>query len=107
MESLIPQGEVWTFQQAAFLDDTTEAQYIQPDYQVHDEQLVRSSAYLVVSAPGAVGKSAFGQHLKKAKNAMLWDLSKLRLGSNTFIGSILEAVGTARLSSFLASVEEG
>lgn len=107
MESLIPQGKVWTFQQAEFLDDTTEAQYIQPNYQVHDEELVKSSAYLVVSAPGAVGKSAFGQHLKKAKNAMLWDLSQLRLGSNTFIGSILEAVGTAQLSSFLSSVEEG
>lgn len=107
MENFIPQGQVWTFQPSAFLEQSIETKYIEPEYEVHDEYLIKSSPYLVVSAPGAVGKSAFAQHLKKKKNAMLWNLAKLRLGSNTFIGSVLEAVGTDQLSSFLASIDTG
>lgn len=107
MEHLIPEGQAWTFQPTAFLDDAEKTRYIQPDYHVPDEQKLKSSSYLVISAPGAVGKSAFGNYLKTAKNAMLWDLAKLRLGSNTFIGSVLQAVGAAQLSEFLASVAAG
>ena len=107
MEHLIPEGQVWTFQRTTFLDDSEESRYIQPDYHVPDEQQVKSSPYLIISAPGAVGKSAFGHHLKKAKNAMLWNLAKLRLGSNTFIGSVLQAVGTAQLPAFLGSIAAG
>lgn len=107
MEHLIPQGQVWTFQSTTFLEDSEESPYIQPDYRVPDEQKVKSSPYLVISAPGAVGKSAFGHHLKKAKNAMLWNLAKLRLGSNTFIGSVLQAVGSAQLPAFLESIAAG
>lgn len=107
MEHLIPEGQTWTFQQTIFLDDAEESRYIHPQYQVHDEQQVKLSPYLVISAPGAVGKSAFGHHLKKAKNAMLWNLAKLRLGSNTFIGSVLQAVGTNQLTPFLESIKTG
>jgi hypothetical protein len=107
MENLIPEGQAWTFEHTAFLEESDEPRYVQPNYQVPDEQQVRSSPYLVISAPGAVGKSAFGRHLKNAKNAMLWNLAKLRLGSNTFIGSVLQAVGTAQLPAFLASIAAG
>jgi hypothetical protein len=107
MDHLIPEGQAWTFQRTAFLEDPEETRYIQPDYHVPDEQEVKSSPYLVISAPGAVGKSAFGNHLKRAKNAMLWNLAKLRLGSNTFIGSVLQAVGPSQLPEFLASIAAG
>jgi hypothetical protein len=107
MEHLIPKGHAWTYQQTAFLEDSEETRYIQPQYLVPDEQQVKSSPYLIISAPGALGKSAFGQHLRKTKNAMLWNLARLRLGSNTFIGSVLQAVGTTQLPAFLASIAAG
>ena len=107
MEKFIPQGKEWVFQSTVFLEEAQEVRYIHPDYRVPNEQQVGSSPYLVISAPGAVGKSAFGLYLKNAKNAMLWNLAKLRRGSNTFIGSVLQAVGAAQLSDFLTSIANG
>ena len=107
MDNLIPVGRKWTFTPVEFIATPTDFEYVQPTYTFADESLIRQSRYLVIAAPGAVGKSAFGLHLAQAKNAMLWDLARLRLGSNTFIGSVLQAVGAAKLADFLASIDSG
>jgi hypothetical protein len=107
MERLIQTGRTWSFNKANFLDEPIQGLYIEPKYEIPDQTSVQNSPYLIVSAPGAVGKSAFGQHLLKTKNAMLWNLAKLRLGTNTFVGSILEAIGPSQLPQFLTSIANG
>lgn len=107
MDNLIPIGRKWSFTPVEFIATPTDFKYVQPTYQIADEALIRRSRYLVIAAPGALGKSAFGLHLAQTKNAMLWDLAKLRLGSNTFIGSVLQAIGAANLADFLSSIDSG
>jgi hypothetical protein len=107
MKEFIPRGRQWSFNKTSFITEPTEFEYVEPTYHLGDESQVRNSRYLIVSAPGAVGKSAFGLHLAATKNAMLWDLAKLRLGTNTFIGSVLQAIGPTNLPAFLASIASG
>ncbi|AQR66225.1 hypothetical protein BXU06_15110 [Aquaspirillum sp. LM1] len=107
MDNLIPIGRKWSFTPVEFITTPADFEYVQPSYAFVDESRIRQSRYLVIAAPGAVGKSAFGLHLAQTKNAMLWDLAKLRLGSNTFIGSVLQTIGTVNLADFLASIESG
>lgn len=107
MDSFIPCGRAWNFHKTDFIIPAQEFAYVQPTYNQSTHKPVQNSHYVIVSAPGAVGKSAFGLHLAKTKNAMLWDLAKLRLGSNTFIGSVLQAVGAENLAEFLSSIASG
>lgn len=107
MDNLIPIGRKWSFTPVEFIATPTDFKYVQPTYQYADEAFIRQSRYLVIAAPGAVGKSAFGLHLAQTKNAMLWDLARLRLGSNTFIGSVLQAIGATNLADFLSSIDSG
>lgn len=107
MDNLIPCGRAWNFIPTDFIIPAKEFTYIQPTYYQSTQVPLQECQYLIVSAPGAVGKSAFGLHLAHTRNAMLWDLSKLRLGSNTFIGSVLQAVGTKNLAEFLQSIATG
>ena len=107
METFIPRGRQWNFNQTDFIIPTKQFTYVQPTYHLSTDKQVQQCQYVIVSAPGAVGKSAFGLHLAQTKNAMLWDLAKLRLGSNTFIGSVLQAVGTKNLADFLVSIASG
>lgn len=107
MDKLIPLGQKWSFAKTDFIVEPEDFCYVQPTYMIEDEDVISRGRYLIVAAPGAVGKSAFGLHLAQTKNAMLWDLAKLRLGSNTFIGSVLEAVGSANLGDFLSSIDLG
>lgn len=107
MDTYIPCGRAWKFDQTDFIIPAKDFTYVQPTYQLSTHKPMQQCHYVIVSAPGAVGKSAFGLHLAQTKNAMLWDLAKLRLGSNTFIGSVLQAVGRKNLSDFLDSIASG
>ncbi|RUQ37909.1 MAG: hypothetical protein EKK71_02700 [Candidatus Competibacteraceae bacterium] len=107
MDNLIPTGRKWSFSQTNFIVTSVDFDYIQPTFQFEDEALICKSRYLIIAASGAVGKSAFGLHLAQTKNAMLWDLARLRLGSNTFIGSSMQAVGPENLVAFLSSINVG
>lgn len=106
MDAQIPAGDIWNFNQTDFIERPNDNDYIKPAFEFNADASVLSP-YLVISAPGAVGKSAFANHLAKAKNAMVWNLANLRLGSNTFSGSILKAVGLSDLSKFFSSIMSG
>lgn len=107
MQDFIQTGTKWTFNEVLFLERSHCEEYIAAQYHIPNQELLNKSPYLIISATGAIGKSAFARHLVKTKNAMLWDLSKLRLGSNTFVGSLVEAVGPIRLSEILDSIKLG
>lgn len=62
---------------------------------------------VLVAAPGAVGKSTLARHLANERGSAYWDLSKLALGDNTFIGTIAAAFGDAELAKVLQGLRDG
>jgi hypothetical protein len=49
------------------------------------------TSVVLLSAPGAVGKSTLAKELAYASGGLLWDLSKFQVGSSTFSGTLLDA----------------
>lgn len=107
MDAIIPVGDTWNFNETDFVEKPDSDEYITPTFEIINKDNITKSPYLVIAAPGAVGKSAFAHHLARTKNAMIWNLANLRLGSNTFSGSILKAVGLSELPAFFASIKDG
>lgn len=64
----------------------------------------RNPQLVLFSAPGATGKTALAEHLAHTYNALYWNLAKLKLGTNSFIGSVVKAVGAQRYSSFISDL---
>ena len=48
---------------------------------------------MIISAPGAVGKTALAKYIAKNYNGIYWDVSKKVVGSTSFAGEIAHAVG--------------
>lgn len=63
--------------------------------------------FLLFSAPGAVGKSALAKYISYKYSALYWDLAKIKLGTNSFAGSILSAVTAPSYSSFISDLNSG
>ena len=88
---------------------------IQPKYIIPNITEVKIAAeistlnpkFRLFSAPGATGKSALAKYISNRFGALYWDLAKLKLGTNSFIGSILNAVGAPSYSSFIADLNSG
>lgn len=67
----------------------------------------KTSSLVVFSAPGAVGKSTLAGYMSKEAKTYIWDLSKLKLGDNTFIGTLAKAFGVMALSTILGGLQSG
>lgn len=63
--------------------------------------------FIVIAAPGAVGKTTFAKYCAHEKKGLYWDLSKIRLGSNTFIGTLAQRFGPASLTGVLQGIADG
>ena len=84
--------------------------YISPlfnDVKTNEQVSSLYPKFLLVSAPGAAGKSALAQYISYTYNAIYWDLAQIRLGTNSFSGSILKAVGASNYSSFISNLNNG
>lgn len=62
---------------------------------------------IVVSAAGAVGKSTLASHLAHSHATVLWDLSKMLIGDNTFMGTVARAFGPHSTSQVLSDLASG
>jgi hypothetical protein len=62
---------------------------------------------LLISSPGAVGKSTLASFIASEKRCYLWDLSRLSLGSNTFVGTIAHSFGASHLGTVLQDLSTG
>lgn len=62
---------------------------------------------IIISAPGAVGKTTFAKYFTHEKKAYYWNLSKLKLGDNTFIGTLANTFGAQNLSKILSDISNG
>lgn len=73
-------------------------EYIIPDY---NELSSRSDArFVIFSAPGAAGKTALAEHIAYQYNAIYWNLARIRLGDNTFKGTIYDAIADNEPKAF-------
>lgn len=68
---------------------------------------LKNSPYLLISAPGAVGKTTFARYLSYYKRAYYWDLSQLKLGDNTFVGTLVDYFGAQNLSKVIDKLKTG
>ncbi len=71
--------------------DQSNPRFIEPELEVIEPVQAGVTSVVLVSAPGAVGKSTLAAELSARTGAPLWDLSRLQVGSRTFSGTILEA----------------
>ena len=83
-------------------------QFVPPnlsDIEVRDGSV--PAQVVIVSAPGAVGKSTLAREIAYKKGALLWDLALApEVGSGSLNGMLFDAVGT-RQTDFLEYMSEG
>lgn len=90
-----------------YVDD--EPFYISPafnDVKTNIEVSTLNPKFILFSAPGAAGKSSLAKYLSHRFNALYWNLAKLKLGTNSFAGSILNAVGPSVYSQFIFNLNK-
>ena len=83
--------------------------YISPafnDVKTNAEVSTLNPKFILFSAPGAAGKSSLAKYLSYRFKALYWNLAKLKLGTNSFAGSILNAVGPSEYSQFIADLNK-
>lgn len=80
--------------------------YIPPSFkELHPSN--EGTPIMIFSAPGAVGKTTLAKYFAYQKNSYYWDLSKIKLGDNTFIGTVAKQFGHENLASILGRLEQG
>lgn len=67
--------------------------FVEPSLEVTKPIVAGRTSVILLSAPGAVGKSTLAAELAFRTGGLLWDLSKFQVGSKTFSGTILDAYG--------------
>lgn len=63
--------------------------------------------FILVSAPGATGKSAFGKYIAHTRNALYWNLAELSIGDGTFQGTLYKALGVSKISEYAQDLQNG
>ena len=91
-----------------YIDD--EPFYIPPsfnDVKTDIKLSTKSPKFILFSAPGATGKSSLAKYIAHKYDALYWNLSKVKVGTNSFAGSILNAVGAVNYSEFIGNLNAG
>lgn len=83
---------------------TTPPGYVWPDLVVEDES---AAQVLLVTAPGAMGKSAAAKAVARELGAPLVDLAMLRVGSNSLTGLLTQVLGWAQAPAFIQELRNG
>ena len=84
--------------------------YIPPDFSDIKTDCRISSLnpkFVLFSAPGATGKSSLAKYIANKFDAIYWNLSKVKIGTNSFVGSILKAVNPYNYSEFIENLNNG
>lgn len=66
-----------------------------------------NSRFVLVSAPGATGKSAFGRYVAYKNKAIYWNLAELSIGDGTFQGTLYKALGATKISNYARQLQNG
>lgn len=79
--------------------------YIEP--LVSEIQVKSNARFILFSAPGASGKSALAKYFSYVYKALYWDLSAIRLGDSTFVGTLLESIEDDEFQAFMSDLQLG
>lgn len=79
--------------------------YVEPTF--NEVNTCNNAKFILFSAPGATGKSALAKHVSYYNNGIYWDLPDNKVAEYSFQGAIMEAVGSANVSSFLENLNNG
>lgn len=84
---------------------TSESFYVEPVY----EEIHRctDAKFILFSAPGAAGKTALSKHIAFTYNGLYWDLSKIRLGNNSFCGTLWKSMKQDAMFQFFKDLKKG
>ncbi|WP_456283806.1 hypothetical protein [Microbacterium sp. JZ101] len=83
------------------------AQYVWPDVELDGKSHSAASPLVLITAPGAMGKSA-AAHAIAARTRMPYvDLGSIRVGASTLTGEISKAVGDENYSAFMSALRAG
>jgi len=63
--------------------------------------------FILVSAPGATGKSAFAEFIAYKHNSIYWNLSELIIGDGSFQGTLYKALGALNISNYAKLLQNG
>lgn len=83
--------------------------YVSPVFESVKTDVAESTLnpkFVLFSAPGATGKSALAKYIAYKYNGIYWDVSKINLGTNSFAGTIIKAVGARNYSQFISDLNE-
>lgn len=94
-----------------YIDDDYKEQsfYISPEFasiKLSNSMSTLNPKFILFSAAGAAGKTALAKYLAIKFNALYWDLSKIKLGDNSFDGTIIKALSRMGYSSFLEDLNQ-
>lgn len=81
------------------------AGYVWPEVEMAAQQ--GEAAVLLISAPGAMGKSAAGRALAGASGFAHLDLTDVRVGSGTLTGLIGKSLGMAAAGEYMGAIRAG
>jgi len=84
--------------------------YIPPsfsDVKTNIKMSTLAPKFVLFSAPGATGKSSLAKYIANRFDALYWNLAKVKIGTNSFAGSILNAVGATKYSEFIGDLNTG
>jgi hypothetical protein len=82
-------------------------QYVWPDVEVDGKSVATESALVLITAPGAMGKSAAAKAIAYKTRMPYVDLGAIRVGASTLTGEVSKAVGVENYSTFMADLKAG
>ncbi len=91
---LLPRGDAFSAKQlpsGVSCPTDRNPSFVEPDLEAVRPIELRKTSSVLLSAPGAVGKSTLAVELARLKGAALWNLSQFQVGSRTFSGTIFDA----------------
>jgi hypothetical protein len=91
---LLPRGDEFksdALPQGLSYVSATNPSFVEPELTVQHPVEAGQTSVILISAPGAVGKSTLAAELAARTGAVIWDLSKMQVGTQTFNGTILQA----------------
>jgi hypothetical protein len=78
--------------------------FVKPSLEQLNE-IPKMSPFIIITAPGATGKSALSNFLCNEKKCFYWNLANAKIGDNYFIGTISKTFGAENLGYILNKIK--
>ena len=86
---------------------TPDVPYVWPDVGLSADSEVAPNTILLVTAPGAMGKSAAAKNMAARLRTIYVDLAALRVGSGSLTGELTKALGFEAAAAFVSELKAG